>query len=412
MVSVDVVVIGAGAAGIAAARRMHDAGVSTVTIEARPRLGGRAWTAEKEGFAIDLGCGWLHSAPENEWAAIAKASGFTVDELNAPWRRGSFAGNFPPSDQRDFAAARDAFDERLDAVAEAQDCPASALLQPGNRWNKLLDAVSTFANGVELERLSAHDYRRYEDSGINWRVREGYGSLIAAHAAGLDVRLGCSATRVDHSGRSVRVETSDGTIEARALVITVPTTMLANETLRFHPALPDKRAAALALPLGLADKLFLRIDSPDDLPTETRLMGATDRTATASYHLRPFGHPLIEGYFGGEHARALEAEGEDAFTQFALDEIAATFGSDIRKRLHFVAVSAWDRDPLARGSYSYARIGCADARAALAAPVDGRLFFAGEASSLHDFSTAHGAYRTGVRAATEALAALGATRGR
>ncbi len=132
---------------------------------------------------------------------------------------------------------------------------------------------------------------------------------------------------------------------------------------------------------------------------EARLIGSTDRAATGSYHLRPFGRPLVEGYFGGRLAHELEQEGEAAFLQFARDEFASVFGSDVRKRLHLVAVSAWGADPFARGSYSYAQVGKADARAALAQPVDGRLFFAGEACSARDFSTAHGAYATGVAAA-------------
>jgi monoamine oxidase len=137
---------------------------------------------------------------------------------------------------------------------------------------------------------------------------------------------------------------------------------------------------------------------------QTRLFGATDRTATGSYHLRPFGAAMIEGYFGGELARELEAT--NGFAAFALDQLAALLGGDMRKRLHPIAASAWQRDPFARGSYSYARIGCSDLRAVLAAPVDDRLFFAGEACSINDYSTAHGGYRTGVKAAEQVLAVL------
>ena len=202
------------------------------------------------------------------------------------------------------------------------------------------------------------------------------------------------------------METPRGTIAARAVIITVPSNLIAEEALRFTPALPDKVEAAAALPLGLADKVFLRVDRPDDLPVQTRLHGATDRVATGSYHLRPFGAPMIEGYFGGACARELEAEGDGAFARFAIEQLVEQLGSDLRKRLHPIAASAWDRDPFARGSYSYARVGCADFRARLAAPVDDRLFFAGEACSLNDFSTAHGAYRTGVAAAEAAMGAL------
>jgi monoamine oxidase len=128
--------------------------------------------------------------------------------------------------------------------------------------------------------------------------------------------------------------------------------------------------------------------------------------ATGSYHLRAFGRPVIEGYFGGAFARALEAEGEGAFARVAIEEIAARLGNDMKKRLHPIVESGWARDPWSLGAYSYGQPGAAALRAALAAPVDDRLFFAGEHCSAADFSTAHGAYRTGVAAAREALAAL------
>jgi monoamine oxidase len=148
------------------------------------------------------------------------------------------------------------------------------------------------------------------------------------------------------------------------------------------------------------------VDEATELPQGTRLFGAIDRAATGSYHLRPFGRPIIEGYFGGQFARELEEQGDGAFARFAIDQIAALLGNDMRRRLHALAESAWGRDPFARGSYSYAKVGKADARAVLAAAVNNRLFFAGEACSSSDFSTAHGAYRTGIKAAEQFLGAL------
>jgi monoamine oxidase len=176
--------------------------------------------------------------------------------------------------------------------------------------------------------------------------------------------------------------------------------------LSFSPALPEKLDAAHALPLGVADKMFLSVDNPEDLPIETRLFGATDTVETGNYTLRPFGRPLIDGYFGGAFARALEAEGEGAFARFAIEQICAALGNDMRKRLHPIIESAWAHDPWSLGAYSYGSEGAQAARAALAAPVNDRLFFAGEHCSDVDFSTAHGAYRTGVKAAREAMKVL------
>ena len=188
------------------------------------------------------------------------------------------------------------------------------------------------------------------------------------------------------------------------MIVATPPGVIANESLRFAPALPDKHDAAHALPLGVADKVFLALDNPEDLPRDTRLFGATDRTETGSYTLRAFGRPVIEGYFGGDFARTLEAE--DAFVPFAIEQIADALGNDIRKRLSGIAASAWARDPYSLGSYSYGRQDAQALRARLATPVDERIFFAGEHTSERDFSTAHGAYRTGVHAAEAAIRAL------
>ena len=409
MREVDVIVVGAGAAGVAAARALRDSRLSVLVLEARDRIGGRAWTVRRDGLPLDLGCGWLHSADENEWATVAGELGFALDTTRPPWGRRAHRLNFSAADQDAFAAAWDRFDVRIAAVAkEPADRAAAECLEPGERWNGLLDAVSTYINGVELDRLSVHDFVRYHNTGVNWRVEKGYGALIEAAAAGLDVEYDCPATLIDRAGTRVRIETPRGAIAARAVIVAVPSSIIASEALRFVPALPDKVEAAAALPLGLADKLFLRVDRPEDLPVQTRVFGTIDRTATGSYHLRPFGAPMIEGYFGGELARELEQAGDRAFADFAIGQLVAHFGSDFRTRLTPLAASAWGRDPFALGSYSYARIGHSGARAALAASVDDRLFFAGEACSINDYSTAHGAYRTGVAAAQAVLQAVAA----
>lgn len=400
---VDVAVIGAGAAGIAAGRRLADAGMNFVVFEARPRIGGRAWTAVKEGLALDLGCGWMHSGDRNPWTHIAETAGFTVDRTPAPWtarRDMSFLG----SDRHEFEAAMERFNARVEAAAEkGADGPAAEYLEAGQKWNGLLDAISTYSNGAELDRVSVLDWQRYADDHVNWRVVEGYGTAISAHGADLPVVLDCAVTRVDHGGKKIRIETARGIVRAKAAIVTLPTSLIAGEAVRFAPALPEKVDAAAGLPLGLADKIFFAVDRAEDLPVETRLFGKTDRAATGAYHLRPFGRPVIEGFFGGRLARQLEEEGEGALARFAVEELVSHLGSDVRSRLRPLAASGWSNDLYALGSYSHALPGKAGSRAILARSVDGRLFFAGEACSAESFSTAHGAYETGVAAAEAAI---------
>jgi monoamine oxidase len=391
---VDVIIIGAGAAGIAAARWCQTAGVSYQLLEARARIGGRALTLDFAGIPLDLGCGWLHSADRNPLVEQAQALGFEIDRALPPWQKTMVDAGFSLGDQQDFRREQQAFYARLAAGAQLErDYPAAYFLEPEQRWSALIDAISTYVNGTELDHLSTHDFCAYDDTEVNWRLPRGYGRLFATLADGLAIKLNCGVQHIDHGGRDIKITSGCGNLTSRAVIVCVPSSILARGDITFAPALPEHMDAAHVLPLGIADKVYLRLDHADEFPINGRLVGATDRRDKGSYHLRPFGRDLIEGYFGGAYALALE-------------EIIACLGSGMRQRLHFVTATAWGRDPYAAGSYSHALPGHASARATLAQAIDQRLFFAGEAVSPHDFSTAHGAWMTGLEAAQSAVQAM------
>ena len=402
---VDVAIIGAGAAGLGAAHALENSGLSLIVLEARDRVGGRGHTIMAAPDVIfDVGCGWLHSADKNSFVAIGEQLNFEINKALPPWRERAFGKAFPQAEREDFIRALDAFYDRAEQAAKGgRDGPANLCLEPGNRWNPMIDAISTYVNGSELDRVSILDMEAYEDTNINWRVRRGYGALMAAYGASLPLAFHCNVTLIDHSGRRLRIETSRGTLTAGKAIITVPTNLVADEAIRFHPRLPTKVDAARGLPLGLADKVTLALDRAEDLPEEGNLRAATMRTEMGTYHLRPFGQPCIEGFFGGRFARELEDAGDGAIAAQAIEDIAGLLGSDFRRRLRPLAESRWAHDEFARGSYSHALPGHAGDRALLAAPVDGRLFFAGEATSPNFFSTAHGARDSGERAAREVM---------
>src|SRR5437868_448079 len=224
---------------------------------------------------------------------------------------------------------------------------------------------------------------------------------------GPPVARDAAVSRIDHGGRAIRLATTRGTLTARRVIVTVPTSILAAEALRFDPPLPDKLAAAAGLPLGVDDKLFISLTgSLPGLEPDMFLVGSTNSRETLTYQVRPLDRPAIYTFFGGRFAAALEREGQGAMFSFAADELARLLGNDIRRKIAPLASTAWLQDPWSRGSYSYALPGHAEDRAALSAPVDSRLFFAGEATSPNFFSTAHGAYLTGLTAAEAALASL------
>lgn len=409
----DVIVVGGGAAGIGAARRLAEHGLSTLVLEAMSRLGGRAWTHTINGYSLDLGCGILHSADRNPWVGIAEAQGFAVDRREAGWTK-PFAG--PAFSEADQLAARQAFrdwSDRLVQFTGASD-RASDVLDSGGPWNGYVRAIAGFMSGVAPEQISAADYAAYDaaSTGRNWRAPQGYGDLIAASLPmSVKLRLATPAERIDMSRDGAVIDTCAGALHGRAAILTMSTSVLAGDTIRLPAGLDPWREAAAVLPLGRNEKLFLEITDQGRFEPEDRVFGSLRDSRTAAYHIRPFGWPIIQAYLGSESARIAEQEGPMAGFSHVIGELAAIFGGEVRSILRPLAASSWGGMPSIGGAYSCALPGHAAARARLARPYEDRLFFAGEATHGFDFSTAHGAYESGRRAADEAFAALSRLRG-
>jgi monoamine oxidase len=405
--SPSVVIVGAGAAGIVAARTLRARGVQSVLLEARNRVGGRAHTdVTTLGIPVDFGCAWLHSADGNPWTAYAREHGFGVIERDPLWRQRIGTHLTTPEWQATWMAAWGRNETLISQlVSSGRDAPVSEIV-PDDEHRPLWDAIMTWLMGAESENVSAVDFDRYEDTMRNWPIREGFGSVIAHAARDLDVRLNTVVSLIDWTRKPLRVHSSGGEIECDAVIVTVPTTVLAHETLRFAPTLPALYGEAFAgLPLGADNKVFFEME-PGALPYEgtTNFIG-TDRTSrTASYAVRPTGHDVLLAYFGGNLARDLEMRGE--LEVFARDELKSLFGSDFVGKITRAVGSAWSTDPFARGSYTVALPGKADLRAALSVPVADAIYFAGEANSVHHYGTANGAYESGVAAAERVIAAL------
>ena len=403
----DVVIVGAGAAGVGAARRLAGTSLSTLLIEASGRVGGRAFTQNIGGMPLDLGCGWLHSAERNPWTQIAEVSGFKIERAAPAWREQYRDLGFTAAEQEEAEKSWQEWRDRLAATPFASDRASDALTQH-SRWKAYAQSLSGYVNGAALENLSIADYLAYDRAASenNWRLRDGYGALVAASLPMLPLRLSTPVTAIDHGGKTVRIETRAGALSARAVILTVSTNVLASGAIRFEPALDAKLHAAACLPLGFANKFFLAVDEGAPFEVETHLLGDPRKAETGSYYIRPLGRPVIECFFGGPGARALEQAGVDAAFELAKDELASLFGHGIRPALKALAGMSWGMIDGIGGAYSHALPGESRRRDELAAPLDEKLFFAGEATHSFDFSTAHGAYESGVRAAEEALAAL------
>lgn len=416
----DAVVIGAGAAGLAAGARLHRAGARVAVLEAAGRIGGRAFTDTASfGVPWDRGCHWLHSASVNPLRKLADELGFAYMQRGSRQARDTHLGTrWASEDERNavWLAIRDAFDAVKQAGDEGRDIAASEAMDLTTPWLRLTRHWLSLMSAADPERISTLDFAAYADTGENHPVQKGYGALVAAvaHAAAPDlaVTLDCPVTRIDWSGAGVALETPRGTVKASHAILAVPTSVIANGRIDFAPALPVELAEAFAaLPLGAAEKVAFQFDrdvfgvAPTSYCDTIDLHDAT--RVPINFTLNPFGHAMAIGHLAGDNAAELVAAGPAAMADFGLSALVDAFGSDLRARVTGTATTAWIADPLIGGAYSCALPGLAHMRARLSDSLDGKVLFAGEAVSAAAYSTAHGAHLTGIAAAERVLAALG-----
>jgi monoamine oxidase len=408
--SPDVVVVGAGAAGLAAGRRLMEAGREVVVLEAADHVGGRCIT-DVESFPIpfDRGGSWLHAATANPLTPIARDLGLSIVEDEHSPRRVSVKGRMlSESEVADYVAYNEKVYEALQAAGEAgTDVAATDFLTDGP-YRHCTESVLSWIHSVDASGVSTLDYSRFCKAEGEWLLREGLGTVIARHGAEVPVALSTPVMEIDSSGKTIRIATPDGTLEAEAVIVTVSTGVLGAGQIRFTPELPERKLAAIAdLPCGVLNKTALLFDGglptdPDDpysyFPNEGEGMGV---------RVNYLGSDLSICFTGGSFGIGLEEAGPGTATEFALEGLTAAFGSEVRKRLVKSEETRWWSYPHTRGAYSGARPGRADARFELAEPLDGRLLFAGEATIPEWTATVAGAHLSGIRAAEEALAELG-----
>ncbi len=409
--SPDIAVIGAGAAGLGAGRRLQELGASFAVFEAAHRVGGRGYTEEiAPGVPFDLGCHWMHSASLNPFVAMADAAGFTYRKgtfdrslhFAADWTAGTDVKECDDFYERGYAALREAH-------AAGRDVSVADVVERDSPWTGAFDYWISLGTSVDSDQTSAIDICNYRDTEEDWPLKEGYGTLIARQAKGLPIELNALVTDIDLSGKGIRLTITKGTVTAKAVIVTVSTGILGGGDIRFTPDLPDWKQQAIAdLPLGCHNRIGLLFDRNvfgDDHPRDTTVLSS--ESEPMSFELRQFGYNCVHGMTSGRFADWLERAGAEASADLAKENLKKAFGSTITKHVVRHLVTAWRGDHWVKGAYSAARPGAAGQRTRLAEAIDGRLFFAGEATSNEFSATAHGAYLSGIRAAEEAHGAVG-----
>lgn len=403
-----IAIVGAGAAGLAAASVLRRAGHAFVILEARDRIGGRAHTDRSLGddARFDAGAQYIHWAERNPWAAIAREAGARFSDQDG-WARSLFIDGRPATDAE--RAARRAGFAGLDAVLapKGEDASLAAEAQAaGPAAEAATSGLSRLSLGEDPDRVSAADYDRLWSGTDLWV--DGYGDLVARHFAPLPVRLNCPVTALDWSGPGIRVTTPDGILDAAAAIVTVPVGVVKAGTLAITPALPQANRDALnGLTMGAYTKIALHLDQTKIDPKAIGdAVSVASKGPTIYFEMAPFGRPVAVANLGGDLARDLCRAGEATAVAAATERLVEILGTKATGAVLGGRLSAWWTDPHARGSYSIALPGHADARDGLRQPVGDRLFFAGEALAGGGAMTVGGATLDGERAAREVLQRL------
>lgn len=400
----DVVIIGAGSAGLSAAHALIAEGKSVVIVEGAGRIGGRAYTeSDTFGVPFDHGCSWVMGPKNLAYVKMARDWDFTLLDHNGAGEALYVGEHRATRDERQKnnkawtqidAAVNRAGRQGLDVSAQSvipTDMDFAGIPQT---WKGPMDWA------VDFKDLSTMDVWEYGDIESNYMIKEGYGTLVARMGAGLPVQLNTPATRVEWGGDGVSVETPSGTIRAKACIITVSTGVLNAGSIKFTPTLPQWKQKAIGnLPMGLLAKVTLQFDGERFGLTPNQWLTywvPNEMPAEACYFLTfPFGYDLMVGFIGGEFGWLLSAEGADAAIDFALAEVVKMVGSKARD--HFVKghLTGWANNPWTHGAYAAAKPGHYAARVELAKPVADRLFFAGEAVAVPYVQLCGGAYLSG-----------------
>ena len=410
----DIVVIGAGAAGVAAARRIAAAGRKVIVVEAANQVGGRCIT-DSSTFDVpfDRGARWIHNPETNPMIKLGRAAGLEI--MPAPSGQKIRIGrrNARPSETEDFLAALVKANRAIDDAARRFDVSCGSVMPKElGDWAGTADFVlgASFA-GKDLKDISVVDKVRAQDRNSAIACRQGLGTLIAKLSEQVPVSLSTPANRIEWTARDAGVQTPAGRIAARAVIVTVSSNVLASGNIKFAPDIPKRTLdAAAKLGLGSYDHIALQMPgNPLGLARDDILIEQSTSGRTALLYANIGSSSLCSIDVGGTFGRDLSAQGEAAMIAFAIEWLTKLFGSDLAKAVTKSSATRWNASPYAQGAMSVAPPGGQPLRKVLTEPV-GPIYFAGEATHETLWGTVDGAWESGERAAEAALRRIGALR--
>jgi monoamine oxidase len=404
----DVVIIGAGVAGIAAARRIVAAGRKCVVLEASGTVGGRCITdTALFGVPYDRGARTFHTPETNPVARLALQSRFDIYPA-PPGQRMRITRRYArESEMEDMLSAMVRANAALaDASRKTDVAAAAALPKDLGEWRATVEfMMGPYFCGKDLTEVSAADLSRAAERDVQAYCRQGLGAVVTRLAADLPVRLSTPATRINWGGRGVEVETAQGTIDARAAIVTASTNVLVAGKLRFTPDLPKRQLDAIErLRLGSYDHVTLELaGNPLGLRSDELVFEKSSGPRTAALLANMSGSTLCTVDIGGKFGRDLAAKGAKDMVAFALDWLDNLYGSGLKRAAGRSHATNWNQEPWVLGAMSAASPGGQFGRRSLMESINNRIWFAGEAVHERLWGTVGGAWESGDRAAVAAL---------
>jgi len=410
MTSTKIVIVGAGAAGLTAAKELQRLEQGFLLLEASHRIGGRAYTEVlAPGMPFDLGAHWIMEPTVNPLMRLAERDQLRLDKDDKHYAAARYFDDgewLPEGSDLELCAY---WDKQFEAMAHAcdghRDLSVFDAIDNDDRWATYFHALYAKDVTRDVDQASARDAVAYEQEEDDLAVAGGLGNLMVRYGVDVPVTLNAAVRKVDSSGPQLKLDTAKGRIHADKVILTVSNGILSGREIEFSPALPDWKLEAIeGLPLGSHTRIAVMFDKPvlRELPAHFTVNTSGD--GPIHFRNQPFGNDYVEIVTGGRISEWMEKSGERATIEFVLAKLRAAAGNNAVPDPERYIVSAWDQDAWVKGAYSCARPGAADQRAILAQPIDDRIFFAGEATSSNAYASVHGACISGRDAALAAVA--------
>ena len=418
-ITYDVIIIGAGIAGITTSKVLKENRISYIILEANDKLGGRGRRAPKNfGKWFDLGCSYLHNGDinplvkilESKSAPFIKSKGdmFSIEKTNF-----LFNGFSASADKiKSIKKADEQFRNNLSHAEKHDfDQALSSCLEKGSPLYPILFNHLTGLNGIEPNFVSIKDYAKVKD-GPDFYIESGLANIIEKWGSGLKIRYNNTVRQVSWAENIIQVETNNTLFKTKKLLVTTSTGVLSTNMINFSPSLPSYKIAAIHnLPMGILNKVGVLFKSGTFQTSDEGwyVTCSQDKKkklfSVMSYEIRtkPLNHMII--FFGGKEGKELENAPEEFFTRIR-SVLSKTFGDAFQERITKFIHSSWGLNDFTLGSYSYALPGTSNDRELLQKSLDKKLFFAGEATSDYFYGTCHGAYLSGIRVAEEIISKL------